>query len=174
MWQIKHRANPSPSCSPSYSTRGAGRNQLPGAKSGYAREPHERGERLGDVASSSRDEMTITSPRRKQAPLPFFQAADHARRYGIGRKRASEKRRGKEQQHATTARTLRNDNTPCGHENTIPRRKHRPLPAPRIARRGERRRADDLTAYGMTTRTGQAQYPEPRTASGQGEPTRGQ
>lgn len=32
MGQIKHRANPSPSCSPSCSTRGAGRGRLPGVK----------------------------------------------------------------------------------------------------------------------------------------------
>lgn len=68
--QIKHRTNPSPSCSPSYSTRGAGRVRLSGAKSGYIREPHEICERWGMGQAAGRGEMTTTSPRRRQATRP--------------------------------------------------------------------------------------------------------
>ena len=109
--------------------------------------------------------MTATSPRRRRANAPpavFKQPTAYPDDMTMRCERA---RRGgaKSKQHTPTARTGRNDTTPCGHENTIPRRKHRhqSLNAPRSPYRTSGARNDEmttLTAYGMTTRQKQARY----------------
>lgn len=43
-----------------------------------------------------------------------------------------------------TARTRRDDNTPCGHDDTIQRRKHRPLHAPRQPYRESGAKGDEM------------------------------
>lgn len=75
MGQIKHRAKSLPVLLPVlFDTRG-GAKPITEAKSEYIREPHERGERWGDEASSDRGEMTSTSPQMRQETAPKFSSS---------------------------------------------------------------------------------------------------
>ena len=134
-----HRGqNPSPSCSPSCSTRWAGRNRLPRRKA----DTYENRTRYANdwgMRTSSRERRNdghIPTKETSKRPPPFFKQptaypddmtmrCERARRGGA-----------KSKQHTPTARTGRDDTTPCGHENTIPRRNRRQLPAPRIEKAG--------------------------------------